>query len=104
MDDGSWAIFSLENPKPEWFWGGHFGRISLLNHHLEWGFGRYNLLRIQVGDAFDPEVSHGKCKKNIWHSHMNLLLPSLSNTDNYTLHKYETMVLKNALAVPSEPL
>jgi len=51
MDDGSWAIFSLENPKPEWFFGGHFGRISLLNHHLEWGFGRYNLLRIQVGDA-----------------------------------------------------
>ena len=50
MDDGIWAIFSKKKKYLNGF-GGHVGRISLLNHHLEWGFGRYNLLRIQVGDA-----------------------------------------------------
>lgn len=69
MDDGSWAIFSLENPKPEWFWGRHFGRISLLNHHLEWGFGRYNLLRIQVGDALILKSSPLSAKKHVAQSH-----------------------------------
>ena len=49
--DGWWNLGNFFQKKiPEWFWGACW-KDFLTKPSLEWGFGRYNLLRIQVGDA-----------------------------------------------------